>query len=99
MLTSLRQNEAVLELDRQLGLGSVPRNRRIFPARLNVAQHQPDEFGGRLFAGKMSADAYRLAHLRVETLDRVGGVKHDSQLGSKGEERDHLLPVAPPALS
>ena len=85
-------------MDRHLGLGSLPRGRRIFPARLNVTQHQPDELGGRLLAGKMAADSHRLADLRVEALDGIGGVKDFSQLGSEGEERNHLLPIAPPAL-
>src|SRR5262249_3884567 len=46
----------------------------------------------------MPADSDRLAHLRVEALDRVSGVEDFPQLRREGEERNHLLPVAPPAL-
>jgi transposase len=95
---SVRHHEAVLELDRHLSFGSLPLNRRIFPARLHLAQHQPDEFGRRLLAGKMPADSHRLADLGVEAFDRVGGVKDFSDFRGEGEERNHLLPVAPPAL-
>src|ERR1700738_5335050 len=96
---SIRQREALFELDPQLGLGSVPRNWRIFPARLHITQHQPDELDGGLFTGKVAAHPYRLADLRVKALDGIGGVEDFTQVRREGEERYHLLPVAPPALS
>ena len=40
---------------RQLGFGGLPGNGRIFPASLNVAQYQPDEFTGSLLTREMSA--------------------------------------------
>src|SRR6266446_8219302 len=95
---SIRQHEALFELDRQLGLGSVPRNRWIFPARLHITQHQPAELGGSLFTGEVAAHPHRLADLRVKALDRIGGVEDFAQVKREGEERYHLLPVAPPAL-
>src|SRR5258707_3598509 len=95
---SIRQREALFELDRQLGLGSVTRNWRIFPARLHITQHQPDELGGGLFTRKVAAHPYRLADLRVKALDGIGGVEDFTQVRREGEERYHLLPVAPPAL-
>src|ERR1700693_2392984 len=76
---SIRQREALFELDRQLGLGSVPRNWRIFPARLHITQHQPDELGGGLFTGKVAAHPYRLADLSVKALDGTGGVEDFAQ--------------------
>src|SRR6266849_10998739 len=95
---SIRQREALFELDRQLGLGSVPRNWRIFPARLHITQHQPDELGGGLLTGKVAAHPHRLADLSVKAFDGIGGVEDFAQLRSKCEQRYHLLPVAPPAL-
>ena len=62
---SVDQSEAVLKLDCELGFGGLPGDGRIFPAGLNVTQYQPDEFGGSLLAGKMAADSYRFADLRV----------------------------------
>src|ERR1700719_2423987 len=82
-----------------LGLGSVPRNRWIFPARLHITQHQPDELGGGLLTRKVAAHPHRLADLRVKALDGIGGVEDFAQVRREGEERYHLLPVAPPALS
>src|ERR1700738_4436207 len=95
---SIRQRETLFELDRQLGLGSVPRNWRISPARLDITQHQPDELGGGLFTGKVAAHPYRLADLRVKALDGISGVEDFAQVRCEGEERCHLLPIAPPAL-
>src|SRR6202051_2858468 len=95
---SIREHEALFELDRQLGLGSVPRNRWIFPARLHITQHQPDELGGSLFTGEVAAHPHRLADLSVKALDGIGGVEDFAQVRREGEERYHLLPVAPPAL-
>ena len=46
----------------------------------------------------MAAHAYRLADLSVKTFDGIGGVEDFAQVRREGEERNHLLPVAPPAL-
>src|SRR5216684_3129353 len=91
---SIRQREALFELDRQLGLGSVPRNWRIFPARLHITQHQPDELGGGLFTGKVAAHPYRLADLCVKTLDGIGCVEDFTQVRREAEERDPPKPVS-----
>jgi hypothetical protein len=88
---SVCHHEAVLELDRELSFGSLPRNRRVFPARLDLAQHEPDEFGRRFLAGKVPADSDRLAYLRVEALDRVGGV--NDFLSSAAKALDESSPL------
>src|SRR3984893_17649137 len=82
---SIRQHEALFELDRQLGLGSVPRNWGIFRAGLYITQHQPDEFGGGLFTGKVAAHPHRLANLGVKALDGIGGVEDFAQIRREGE--------------
>src|SRR5262245_45777482 len=46
----------------------------------------------------MTAHSHRLAYVAVEALDGVGGVENFSHRRSKCEERNHLFPVAPPAL-
>jgi hypothetical protein len=51
----------------------------------NVTQHRPDELAEGLFTGKMAAHSYRLAHLSIKTLDRIGGVEDFSKLGAKAK--------------
>ena len=49
-------------------------------------------------AREMVADADRLAHLRVDTLNGVGGAMDFAHFRREGEERYHLLLITPPAL-
>jgi hypothetical protein len=76
----------------------VPCDGWILPVLRDVAQCQPDQLGSGLIAGEMSLVADRLAYRGVEAFDRVGGVDDFPHVGGKGEEGDHRLPVAPPAL-
>src|SRR5208282_185848 len=50
------------------------------------------EFGCRLLAGEMPADSYRLAHLRVETLDRVGSVEDLSDFRGRRRRMESPAP-------
>ena len=71
----------------------------IFPACLNITQHQPDELAGGFFTGEVAAYPHRLTDLSVKAFNGIGGVEDFAQVGCEGEERNHLLPIAPPALS
>jgi len=70
-----KRSSNCLELDRYLSFASVPRNRRIFPARLNLARHQPDEFGRASSLGKCPRVLTALADLGVEAFNGIGGVE------------------------
>jgi hypothetical protein len=68
-------HEAIREPNRQLRLGSLPENRRIFPARLNLAQHQVDELGRRPLVGERRLGFGPPAELLADPLPCVGGAQ------------------------
>ena len=53
-MISVVKDEPLAELDRQLGLGSLPRRGRPLPVLRDVPQRQPDQLGGGLIARKMA---------------------------------------------
>jgi len=65
---------------------------RATPVRRDVAQRQPDQFGGRLIRREMSARLDDLAQLRVHALDRVRGVDDAANLRRERKERDDVSP-------
>src|SRR5690606_2550330 len=91
-----RPLDAVTEQYRELVHGCSPVNRGLVPDRLDVAQSQPDQLGGRLVGGEVATGLDHFAQPRIDAFDGVGGVDHPAHLGREGEERHHLRPGAPP---
>src|SRR5919108_6238824 len=84
-----RWNKAIAVEDRKLVHGLAPRRRGTLPGRRDVAERQPDQFGGRVVVRKVAACLDDFAKLRVNTLERVRRVDDASNLWWKGEERNH----------
>jgi hypothetical protein len=70
-----------------------------FPRPCTFRSTSQMSLGAGLLNGKVVAHPHRLADLAVQALDGIGGVEDFAQLRRKGEARDHLFPVAPPALA
>lgn len=68
------EREPLSELNGQLHLCSMPRDRRPLPLIGNLSQREPDQLGGRRVARKVPLVANRLAHGGGEQFDDVGGV-------------------------
>lgn len=68
------------------------------PIRGDVAQGQPDEFGGGLVAREVTTGLDDFVQLRVDIFNRVRRVDDLAHTRRKRKERDHAIPgVAPRA--
>ena len=89
----LRTHDKTLaELDRQLGLGSMPFLGRSFPLCDDVPQRQVDQLGRGLVAGEVTLVANRLSYLAVQRFDGVGRVDNATHLRGEREEGNDLAP-------
>ena len=61
-----------------------------------ISQGQIKQLGGRIIAGEVAPVFDDFAQTHIQALDRVGGVDDLADRFRIGEERDHLLPIAPP---
>lgn len=62
----------------------------------DVAQGQPDQFGGRIIIGEVTSGLDDLAQLTVQAFNGVGGVDQLAYGRWESEERDHPIPGAAP---
>ena len=89
-------SEPVAEQYGELVHGRFPVVRRPSPVLGNVAQCQPDQFGGRIVTGEVPTRFDDLAQPRVHALDGVGRVDHAPHFGWEGKERYHPVPGPAP---
>ena len=64
----------------------------------NLAQHEIQQFDRSLIGWKMASRSHGAPQFGVQGFDGVRGVNDAPHSDGKGEERDDMLPVAPPAL-
>ena len=76
----------------------MPRDGWILPARRDVSQRKPDQFGRRLVIWEVPLVSNALADLTVQAFDRVGGVEDFADLHREHEEGDHRCPIPAPRL-
>jgi hypothetical protein len=98
LLYPSRFDESVVEHDGELGLGLAPFAWWHFPCLRNLAQDEIEQFDRSLIGWKMVSHSHGAPQFGVQGFDGVRGVNDAPHSDGKGEERDDMLPVAPPAL-
>ena len=89
--------EAVFEHDGELASYSVPFADRTLPLVRCSIEREIDQFRRRVVAWEMASGSDGSADFRVQRLNGVRGVNQPADLRWVVEERDHLVPSAPPA--
>src|SRR6266436_6644553 len=69
------------------------------PPQAGIPDSEVKQLQGRVVIWEAAPGLDDLAQTTVQRLDRVGGVDHLADAGSKGEERNDVLPAASPGLA
>jgi hypothetical protein len=91
-----RWGKATFVEDRELIHCQFPKAWPLHPFRRDVAQREPNGLRGGFVSREMPTGLDDLPQLRMDALERVGGVDQAADLRRKCEERNHVGPRAAP---